>query len=365
MLSWEQRWRTVCQGQPGLAPSLARGCLWALSTGYRAAVSLRNGAYSQRLLRSRRPPHCLIISVGNLVAGGTGKTPLTIKLAEGLSAYAKVAVLSRGYRSAAERRSLPTLIRPGEYAGDEPTMIARRLPEVLVFAGKNRLLSAQMAVEAGAEIILLDDGLQHRQLARDVEIIILDGEDPFGCGYYLPRGFLRDSPRALKRADLVVVNQPNRPVDWLRSFSAAPVVGMEIKPALCHAFEGGPFALAGKKVGLFCGIAKPEKFRSTAQSLGANVVAEHFLPDHAPIPAEAVQAFACHSRLLGAELLLCTEKDQVKLVPMLSTSVPIAWLQVDAQITSNAEIWDQFIRSLAMRCHNPVAMLRSSFGLIG
>ena len=322
-----------------------RGLLWTLSHGYHTGVSLRNLAYNRGILKSRRPQNCVIISVGNLVAGGTGKTPLIIKLAEEFSDHAQVAVLSRGYKSAAEHGAQSMLIRPGDYGGDEPTMIANRLPHIQVYAGKNRQLSAQMAVKAGAEILLLDDGLQHRQLARDLEIVVIDGEDPFGCGYYLPRGFLRDSPRALKRADLVVVNQLKRSVEWLKPFTQAPVVGMEVKPKGCHGFSGQSLIVANKKVGLFCGIAKPEKFRRTAQELGAEVVAENFLPDHAPIDAWTVQAFATHAQELGAELLLCTEKDKIKLDPRTMTPLPIGWLQVDAEITLFPETWGQFMQA--------------------
>ncbi len=357
-LSWEHHWRHICQGKEGLTSTLARGLLWTLSNGYRSAISLRNIGYNQGFLPSNRPENCLIISVGNLVAGGTGKTPIVIKLAEELSLHAKVAILSRGYKSKAEHAE-STLIHPGDYGGDEPTMIANRLPNVLVFVGKNRRQSAQMATEAGAEIILLDDGLQHRQLARDLEIIVIDGTDPFGCGYYLPRGFLRDSPRTLKRADLVIVNQPTRSVDWLRAFTSAPVVGVEMKPNGCHGLNGGAFSLEGKNVGLFCGIAKPEKFRQTMLNLGATVVTEHFFPDHARLSADAIRTFADYSRAQGAELLVCTEKDHIKLHPTLSTSLPIAWLQIDAEIVLNQDIWQRFLEPFCHNCHNPRAVLPS------
>ncbi len=354
-MSWEHEWRRVCQGKEGLPSTLARGLLWTVSNGYRTAVSLRNMAYNQGILRSQRPKNCLIVSVGNLVAGGTGKTPVIIKLAQELSTHSKVAVLSRGYKSDAEHASQSMLIGPGQYGGDEPTMIANRLPHVLVFSGKNRCQSAQMAVAAGAKIILLDDGLQHRKLARDLEIVVIDGEDPFGCGYYLPRGFLRDSPRTLKRADLVIVNQPAQCTEWLRPFTPAPIVGMEIKPSSCHDLHGSSVSVLGKKIGLFCGIAKPEKFRRTLQNLGATIVTEQFLPDHSRLNTELLHSFANHSRQQGAELLVCTEKDRIKLDPKTSTTLPIAWLQVDAELVLNTDVWNQFM----LRCHNPEAVVPS------
>ena len=188
---------------------LAKGVLLALSKFYRTGVSLRNHAYDQLWLKTFKSP-LPVISVGNIVAGGTGKTPLIRLLLQELTPECGVALLTRGYRSQIEKSgevvNLAASPSTPEMCGDEPFWLSSLFPKTAVWVGKNRVLSAQKAFEEGAECLLLDDGMQYRRLHRDIDIVVMDAQDLFGKNHYLPRGYLRDSRKRLFGADLIVVN---------------------------------------------------------------------------------------------------------------------------------------------------------------
>jgi tetraacyldisaccharide 4'-kinase len=199
--------------QKGFFPKLLCFFLWLMSGPYKMVVFFRNWMFDHGWLKSFIPPVSLVISVGNITAGGTGKTPVTLMLAEALQKESLLAILSRGYRSQAENFSSPLLLHkkrgllhPASLCGDEPYLLAENLPDSLVIVGKNRYQSSKMAARLGAEVLLLDDGMQHRGIARDFEIVVMDILDPFGSGYFLPRGLLREGASGLARADLIILN---------------------------------------------------------------------------------------------------------------------------------------------------------------
>lgn len=333
--------------------------LLPLAWGYGAAVWARNTFYSNGWFGVRHA-HRPVISIGNLVAGGTGKTPLTLRLARELGQFARVGILSRGYRGDAERSERPTLVSRGggplcswQEAGDEPYLLARRLSNAIVVAGRYRWKGAEMAVQEGADLLLLDDGLQHRSLSRDLELIIVDGRDPFGGRAYLPLGRLRESPHALERADLVVVmRMPEEPLvleQQLHALTQAPIVWMEPRMESVRSTQGEEVEeLAGKRVGLFCGIAKPDAFVETVRKMGCHVVAMRALGDHRAISDEQLLSLAETCRSRGGELLLCTEKDYVKLRPIANLPLPIAVVRIVVTIVANGEAWQHFIEE----CHH-------------
>jgi len=319
-----------------------RSLLRALSYLYRAGVAARNFGYDMRLLPIAEAS-VPVISIGNIVAGGTGKTPLVKFLAEELSKEMRVAILSRGYRSEAESTGEIVKITPEESVvrcGDEPFWLARELPNVDVWVGKSRSISATLAVQAGADAIILDDGMQYRQLKRDIEIIVVDGDDPLGKGYFLPRGMLRDTPKRLKKADLIVVNQAKNHTavkELLREFTDAPIVFVRMR---CGA------DLKGKRAGIFCAIGRPERFMEAVRGCGAEVVAAFYKPDHDPFSPEELSAFAKRS---GADLLICTEKDHVKLQPGFSCQLPILPLEGELEIVSGQAEWEKIRGSCKTR----------------
>jgi tetraacyldisaccharide 4'-kinase len=310
-----------------------RSVLTALSLLFRTGVSLRQWGYDRQILKTYRPP-VPVISIGNIVAGGTGKTPLVHRLALELSEGLRVAVLSRGYRSAVEKSGAVHRVTQRDTAaicGDEPYLLMTKLPKVAIWVARERVKAAEAAVQEGAEILILDDGMQHRQLCRDVEIVVMDGQDLFGRDHFLPRGLLRDSPRRLKEADLIVVNRARdreavRAV--LRPFTSAPIVFMEM------VIDSD---LRGQKVGVFCAVGRPDRFLQTVRAIGGEVVAAYFKPDHHPFSAEELLRFAKRSR---AELLVCTEKDRVKLPDDLACPLPIRSLTGHLEIVEGEEYWE-------------------------
>lgn len=286
--------------------------LRALSQLMRAGVAMRHFAYDQKLLNTFQLS-IPVISVGNIIAGGSGKTPFVRFLAGLLSQTHRVAVISRGYRSQAEKQNAPHIVSLSDSAalcGDEPLLLAKQLPQVEVIVGQDRIASARLAEQRGAQLILLDDGMQHRRLHRDLDIALLPSDDPFGRGFFLPGGLLRDAPERLGSVDLIALTyvqdetQFNSLKQRLARYSSAPVVGLK--------FQVKNTALvAGKRVAALCAIARPERFLQTLKQLGCEVVHHQFFPDHSAFPS--LEAFEREASKKGAELLVCTEKDRVKI----------------------------------------------------
>ncbi len=267
---------------------------------YGAVITLRNWGYDRGFFRSYRPQQ-RVISVGNISVGGTGKTPTVLLLAELLGG--DVAILSRGYKSEAEKQApcQVTTEMKASRCGDEPLLMKRRLPRAEVWVGRNR---TEAAKKTQKNTILLDDGLQHRQIARDLEIIVVDGKEPFGGGHLLPRGMLRESPKALARADLIIaIDGEAKGVD---RYSDAPVL-------IGRRELQGMEQYCGRKVAAFCGLGNPSQFFEALEAADVKLVDKWALADHQAPTEKALAAFALQAKSLGAELLLCTEKDSVKL----------------------------------------------------
>jgi tetraacyldisaccharide 4'-kinase len=269
---------------------------------YALAVHFRNFLYDVGILKITRVP-CTVVSVGNIVAGGTGKTPFVHLLAQTFS-HRKVAILSRGYGQ------LP----------DEAMLLARRLPNVKVHIGKDRVALAKQACKE-ADLLILDDGFQHRRLHRDFDIVLTREKKE----RYLPRGFLRDNPKRLQRADEI--------------FSVGKELRLDVKRILD--LEGNEIpSIRGWKVGVFCGIANPESFKKTVRSLGAEIVFEKIFADH-----EAADL----SKLPKERALLCTEKDAVKLHP---TDLPIYFLEMEMKVVSERNRWEMLVEKIDQKIDN-------------
>jgi tetraacyldisaccharide 4'-kinase len=342
----------------GLLASILKSILTFFSYLFGFGVKLRNRAFDNGLLSKYRPHVPVVISIGNIVAGGSGKTPLTLLLANEFYDEFKIAILSRGYKSSAEKNTSPTVLSDGKgpvytahYCGDEPYLISDNLPRAIVIVGKNRQLASTIAAKLHTNVIILDDGMQHRQLARDFEVVVMDAKDPFGQGYFLPRGLLRDEISSLARADIVMLNQAESNEQFIQvsaqvsKYTKAPIVG-------CHIIVGGVFDLSGndmpilmnKKVGIFCAIAKPENFKKTVLDAGAVVLDELFLPDHNEFRTDEIKQFSDNCKKNGIEWLLCTEKDKVKLQQNLQLSLPIVWLKISLHVTEGVQEWKSFIQ---------------------
>ena len=253
-----------------------------------------------------------VICVGNFVAGGAGKTPAALALARMLLAdRRKVAFLTRGYGG--ERRDLPILVDPARHdaraVGDEPLLLAGVAP---TFVGVDRVQSGRMAVQAGADALVMDDGIQNPSLRKDLAFGVVDGETGFGNGLCIPAGPLRApvAAQAAHVAALIVVGGGEKAAeDIRRAVPGKPMFRAGLEP---DALSAAP--LIGREVVAFCGIARPEKFYATLRRVGAQIVATRDFADHHPFTEREFEQLVEQAHRRGA-LLVTTEKDFMRLTP--------------------------------------------------
>jgi tetraacyldisaccharide 4'-kinase len=318
-----------------LGMKLLRAPLRVCSLGFGAGVAVRNALYDRGTLSAARAG-ARVLSVGNLNVGGAGKTQVVIWLANALGARGEqVAVLSRGYG----RRSGEVLsfrgpnAPPAEVAGDEPVLLAQRCPQATVLVGGDRRILAAQAVSAGASVLVLDDGMQHRRLARDEEIVVVDEAVGLGNGALLPAGPLREPASALRRASLLwlrVTDGPAKVVPFAGPTVRARHAAVEV---LGPGGERAPVeALRGQRVHLFSALARPASFRRAVEACGARIVGETTAPDHHRWQSDEL-AQALRAAQSEAAWLLTTEKDRVKLPPDAAVWV----LRLGVEILSGAE----------------------------
>jgi tetraacyldisaccharide 4'-kinase len=338
--------------------------LWVLSLGYGAAVGLRVFLYRAGLFRTEKLS-CPVISVGNLTAGGTGKTPVVMALAEGLKRRGiATAVLSRGYGGtrlggACVSDGRKVLLGPGE-AGDEPFLMASRLPGVPVYVGRDRVASGRRALkETGVRGLVLDDGYQHLRLHRDLNVLLVDGRAGFGDSHLLPRGILREPLSQLRRADLYVVTK----ADEAGAGASSEVLLRRLRPevpifhcayeALSLVGPGGETepveALRGKEGIALSGIADPGSFSSLLKRCGMDVAEEITYPDHHSYTEEEVRTLADKYR--GA-WVVTTEKDMVKLLNLQTGLLSIRALRIGVKIREEEAFFEKVVAVFEGRREN-------------
>jgi tetraacyldisaccharide 4'-kinase len=270
-----------------------------LSLAYGAVSGSRRYLYAKRLRRSTRMS-CPVVVVGNLSAGGTGKTPLVCWLVARLQRLGfSPGVVTRGYGGSSASIRLVESSDDPRVVGDESILLARRTC-VPVSVGRNRPAASQLLVSAGCDVIVSDDGLQHYPLARDCEIVVIDGDRRFGNGWLLPAGPLRETPARLAAADAIVVNGGRALLDGALSMR------IEAKGALALVGAGSKSLddFAGHSVHAIAGIGNPERFFNMLRAHGIEVTG-HPLPDHANLRADDITFDGDHP-------VLMTEKDAVK-----------------------------------------------------
>jgi tetraacyldisaccharide 4'-kinase len=313
----------------GLSPFLY--FLAILSVLYSGVTGLRNYLYSTGLLNIKKLG-CKVISVGNITVGGTGKTPMVIMLAQLLKEKGyKPVILSRGYGG--KRKQAINVVSDGKNifmgpatAGDEPLLIAKSLDSVPVVTGAERYLTGTYAVEHfGADVVILDDAFQHRALHRDVDIVLLDRNRPFGNRSLLPAGILREPLKALKRSDIVVLTgiEGSHRESSQRSLvekhtGHVPIFDGYRRPKnIIKADTGHTYPLDymyGKKVCAFAGIAEPEYFEKMITALSGHEAEFILFPDHYVYTTEDIEKISNISQKCSAQLILTTEKDAIKLI---------------------------------------------------
>ena len=347
-LDWSVWHSDIASGKSSSINShVLRMVLWLASLPYGASVWLRNIFFTIKIFRIKKVA-VPVVCIGNLTAGGTGKTPCVEWLCRVLcSLELRVAILSRGYGGAGG-------------ANDEAMVLEDRLPDVPHLQGPDRYLIAQSAIEElESEVLVLDDGFQHRQFARDLDIVLVDATNPWGYGYLLPRGTLREPKSGLKRAGAVVITRADQVAEEkltsLRNEITKLAPGLLLceaihQPAEMICWESESMELEeikGRKVLAFCGIGNPGSFIKTLENLGANVVGSRVFPDHHAYARKDIQELIEWAGQFtdGDTLLVTTHKDLVKIRTSSLGGNRLYALRVEMRFLSGAEQLQALVRS--------------------
>lgn len=341
---------------------------------YGTAMQYRARLYQQRRLTSHRLP-CKVVSVGNITLGGTGKTPMALYLARMIKAAGyRAAVVSRGYKGGAEKRggvvSDGRVLRMGpDMAGDEPYLMAQQLLSsgIPVVVGRDRLRSGRLAVKHfRTEVLILDDGFQHLRLQRDLNLVLLDARHPFGNGFLIPRGTLREPLSALARADACLLTRcPSAFVGQKPSAETARKGGpppgngeRRVFPAahvphLAEWIAGGPDdgqkripsrdALLDRPVFAFSGIARNDEFQAALLQMGFHLRGGTALEDHHRYTREDIAVFEARAQKQGAAIMATTQKDRVKIDSAWIRRLPLLVVGVQMDLGFYAEAFERFV----------------------
>ncbi len=335
--------------EPSTAKRIALAPLSLAALAYGAGARLHRQTWARGWRRPTRLG-CRVISVGNPVVGGSGKTPFAAWLARGLRERGhRVVLASRGYgRSEGDPVEVVSdgvhVLSSAARAGDEPLVLAAHAPGVPVLVGSDRARVGQRALAAfGAQILVLDDGFQHHRLMRDLDLVVLDGRGGLGNRRVLPRGPLREPLQALARADaLGVIDGPLGAADEQALAEHAPTARRfeaGRRPATLRPLAGGPAArpgtLAGREVGLVCGIARPASLCRSVEALGARVIAMRAFPDHHRFRERDLRGLEDE-----AAEWVTTEKDAVKLLPDWVGKARVFVLGIEIAVEAGAELLD-------------------------
>ena len=335
--------------------------LYVVSVLYGAVVAIRARLYEQGLLVSRRLP-CRVISIGNIVVGGTGKTPMTMFVAEMIRQLGyRVVVLSRGYRGRLENRGGVvsdgrTLLKSVCEAGDEPYLMAACLKDIPVVVGKDRYAAGWLGVRRfRPDVIVLDDAFQHLRLRRDLNLLLVDRRTTFGNGYILPRGRLREPLSALHRAQAFVFTRGHatlRPpcVDVLPG--NRPIFHTDHLPVIANRFSADQPALEmstslsileGKRVVAFSGLADNDQFIASLERLGCRIDHRFAFADHHDYCSGDLRRIAASAEAHQVDLLVTTAKDLVKIDAQTRWPVPLVALHVAVRIAGDEAAFVRFI----------------------
>jgi tetraacyldisaccharide 4'-kinase len=364
----------ILERRHGFRAGILRGILYGLSFVYERIVQLRLYLYRKRIFRERTLG-CLVISIGNLTVGGTGKTPIVEKFARALQAGGRqVAILSRGYKSVPQpsKRSWfqkfrgqaedpPRVVSDGRSllldsltAGDEPYMLAHNLKNVIVLVDKDRVKSGLLAIDKWkVDTLLLDDGLQYLHLKHRLDIVLIDRQAPFGNEFLLPRGTLREPRRNLRRASYIFITKCTGEsnatlIERIRRYNrTAEIIECTHKPLyLQNMLTGETLPLERLRdtfIGSICGIAAPESFEDGLRKLGARVdLAKHYIDHHRYTEGE-LQTFINRCLRRDLEMIVTTEKDAVRMPRLSDPAVPVYFLRVEIEIISGQETWEHCV----------------------
>ena len=360
--------------QPGGIVLLLR-VLKVFSFVFGGVVAIRYFLYRTGVLR-RYPLGIQVISIGNVTAGGTGKTPVTEIFARTLAAEGrKVAILSRGYRRKEApwwRRVFTQVVDPplvvsdgkrvlldSATGGDEPYMLASNLPGVAVIVDRNRVKAGRYAVKRlGCDTLILDDGFQYQKLKHSIEVVLVDSTNPFGNGNLLPRGILREPVRNIRRADIIFLTKCRGDVSAVkeeirRYNTSAEIVECNHTPkVLKDVWSREEFPLdwlRGKTLCTLSGIASPKGFENSLRHLGAKVVWCERYADHHRYESSEVLYALNRTADMGSDALVTTEKDAVRFPRFETAPVRCLYLRIAIEILSGKESFTQIINRICFR----------------
>ena len=340
--------------QKGFIAAIVKSTLSTFTLPYLAILNTRNTLYNNGIVRSTKLP-VKVISIGNITTGGTGKTPLvefTVKYLREIGK--KVAVLSRGYggNNSSQHKN--------EVVNDECLALRENLQDVPVLAGKDRVKNGRKAISNfRVDCVILDDGFQHLKLKRDLDIVVIDAINPFGGENLIPRGSLREPLKNLKRADLFIISHCDQSNEQIiksiykklyRINKDAPVCESIHRPLHFDNIKDGP-ALGldwskGKKIYAISAIGNPESFAYTLDGLDANLIKHKMFQDHHVYTTDEMDEVISEAQSLGADAIVVTQKDMVKLRKMNIKDVNILSLKIEIQITKGIELYKKVIDSV-------------------
>jgi tetraacyldisaccharide 4'-kinase len=313
--------------------------LWPLTLPYGAIVHLRARAYRTGLLRQRRLDG-VVISVGNLTTGGTGKTPMVLWIAQHLLSEAKsTGILTRGYGGEGDGANSTS---------DEVRLLQARLGERVAFGvGADRFARGSELAASGVKWLILDDGFQHQKLARDVDVVLIDALNPFGGGHLLPAGRLREPTSALSRADVVVITRSDHAPAVeaaIRRDSDAPIFCARPHLESIRLFRGEyPGTEApechSRKLFAFSGIGNPAGFRADLREWGFQVAGFKVFPDHHRYTAQDIRAIEAQAREAGADAAICTEKDIFNILEAQWSGMDLYYCRISLHVAHEDEFW--------------------------
>ncbi len=340
------RWRAISNGTAKDALAYVwRAIFWAIRIPYGIGVRLRNALFDwgwKKIEKVEIP----VICVGNLTLGGTGKTPCVEWLGRLLleQGYHCV-ILSRGYGNESGRN-------------DEAIVLEENLPEVPHLQGKDRVALAKTAIEElECEVLILDDGFQHRRLHRDLDIVLLDSFDPWGKNRLFPHGFLREPKKEIRRADIVIITRSEGLNSIDKEKIESEIRRYNTKCTIAYARhqpiqffnlkdQKNINEIKGKSVAGFCGIGNPNAFEKTLRDLEANIIAWKNYPDHHNYTKKDVEELKDWAKSTGCELIVTTQKDWVKLRIDDLGLVPLFALRVGFEIIDNKEEIENKIKGI-------------------
>lgn len=340
-----------------LGARLLRGGLAVAECLYALAMRGRNLSYDRRWLRQHRVP-VPVISVGNITTGGTGKTPVAAWLANWLLAQGRhPALISRGYHSLGTTTDSTGRSTPIE--NDEKLVLDRLCPGVPHLQQRDRVASALRAIQDfGSDTLLLDDGFQHRRLARDLDLLLIDGLQPWGYDHLLPRGLLREQLSSLGRADLIIITRSDqcsaeqrdslfRRIEQFRPNGACLEIAFKPRRLVDLNWQSHPLTeAAGKQILAFCGIGNPAGFRRTVTSLGAELDQLLTFPDHHHYVESDLSQIARRAKSTSIELVITTQKDLVKIAPDQWDGPPLMAVEIGVEFQSGEQLLTSRLRRL-------------------